>query len=55
MLDLDFAIVGDGGPDGDGFARNVSAAVESHPTRHRALRPTRQSDLVFDLAVERLL
>ena len=55
MLDLDFAIVGDGGPDGDGLAGNVSAAVESHPTRHRALRPTRQSDFVLDLAVEWLL
>ena len=55
VLDLDFAIVGDGGPDGDGLAGNVSAAVESHPTRHRALRPTRQPDLVFDLAVEGLL
>ena len=55
VLDLDFAIVGDGGPDRDGLAGNVSAAVESHPTRHRALRPTRQPDLVFDLAVEGLL
>ena len=55
VLDLDFAIVGDGGPDGDGLAGNVAAAVESHPTRHRALRPTRQPDLVFDLAVEGLL
>ena len=55
MLDLDFAIVGDGGPDGDGLAGNVSAAVESHPTRHRALRPTRESNFVLDLAVEGLL
>ena len=55
MLDLDFAIVGDGGPDRDGLAGNVAAAVESRPTRHRALRPTRQPDLVFDLAVEGLL
>ena len=55
VLDLDFAAVGDGGPDGDGLAGDVPAAVQSHPTRHRALRPTRQADFVLDLAVERLL
>ena len=55
MLDLHFAAVGDGGPDGDGLAGDVAAAVQAHPTRHRALRPTREADFVLDLAVERLL
>ncbi len=55
MFDVDFAAVGDRGPDGDGLPGHVSAAVEPHATHHRARGPARQADLVLDLAVERLL
>ena len=55
MLDGDFAVVGDGGPDGDGLARNVPSSVESDSAGDRAGGHAGQPDLVLDLAVERLL
>ena len=55
MLDGDFAVVGDGGPDGDGLARNVTSSVETDSTSHRTGSHACQADLVLDLTVERLL
>ncbi len=55
MLDGDFAVVGDRGPDGDGLSGHVASAVESDSAGDRAGSHARQTDLVLDLTVERLL
>ena len=55
MLDGHFAVVGDGGPDGDGLAGDVASAVQPHPTGHWTRGHAGQPDAVLDLAVERLL
>jgi hypothetical protein len=55
VLDGDFAVVGDRGPDGDGLSGHVASSVESDSAGDRAGSHARQTDLVLDLAVERLL
>jgi hypothetical protein len=55
VLDRDFAVVGDGGPDGDGLAGNVPASVQANSTGDWTGCHACQPDLVFDLTVERLL
>ena len=54
-LDGDLALVVDGGPDVDGLAGHVAAAVQAHAARDRARGQARHAQLVLDLAVERLL
>ena len=54
-LDGDLALVVDGGPDVDGLAGHVAAAVQAHAARDRPRGQTRHAQLVLDLAVERLL
>ena len=55
MLDGNFAVVGDGGPDGDGLAGDVAASIQANSTGDWTRGHTCQPDLVFDLAVKRLL
>ena len=55
VLDGHFAVVGDGGPDGDGLAGDVTSAVQPDPTGHWTRGHAGQPDAVLDLAVERLL
>jgi hypothetical protein len=55
VLDVDFAIVCYCCPDGDCFAGDVPAAVESHAAQDGALGPAGQANLVLNLAVKRLL
>jgi hypothetical protein len=55
VLDGHFAVVGDGGPDGDGLPGDVASAVQPHPAGHRSRGHTGQANAVLDLAVEGLL
>ncbi len=54
-LDGDFAAVVNIRPDADGLSRDIAALVQPHPARHRPWGHAAQSQLVFYLAVERLL
>jgi hypothetical protein len=55
VLDGDFAVVGDGGPDGDGLAGDIAASVKANSASDWTGCHTGQPDLVLDLAVKRLL
>jgi hypothetical protein len=55
VLDGDFAVVSDGGPDGDGLAGDVAASVKANSASDWTGCHTGQPDLVLDLAVKRLL
>ena len=54
-LHCDLALIVNSSPDIDGFTRDVTSPVQSHPAGHRPGGQTGHTQLVLNLTVERLL